>query len=479
MSVTVKLFTQILNELVGWVQTHTAEIDDFNDGSIAKTLLEALAFELDFSNLQIENAQAASAIDLASGIDLDLKVGDYGITRKPALPSSGTMQFTLAAPAPFGGFVIPANTVVSTPARFNPYDAIEFTTDADLVIAQGQTVGTTAATAVVPGAASNQSVGAVTVLVNTIAGVQGVTNTSAFTGGTDEESDASLRVRGKAAFTSVANDLASSFQAVVLAVEGVLSVAVAGFGDPLMTRDNGQGGKVDVYFQAGQNLQTAVETYVFNTLINGGNYFFSPYIYAPPSFNVLRNVPVTQILQVKNVTTSAIIPSSQYSLVLDSSFFGDTDRAADALQWSSTAGITNGDVLEVTFKYDAMLAATRKAAETKRGVSVDLVTKKGVAVPVNATMTVNAKPGFNLVQLQSDLNALVSTYLASRLLNQDVLQSQLILLVGKFNGVQNVQLPLDLLSTTMSGVSDIIVDEAHYIVPGIVNILVKPPLDIQ
>ncbi len=479
MSITIKLFTQILNELVGWAQTHADEFDDFNDGATMKTLLEALAFEVDFSNLQIEAAQNAAAIDSASGVDLDLKVADYGVVRKPAVQAAGTLQFTLAAVAPAEGFTVPAGTVVSTVAQFNPYDAIEYTTQADLVIAAGLTSGLTGALANVAGAAGNQAEEAITVLVTSISGVLAVENTTSFSGGTDAETDASLRTRGKAAFLAVTNDREQAFRAAVLAVSGMQAVAVAGFGDPVMTRDNGQGGKVDIYTQIAENLQTAVEIFTYNPASLSGDYRFSPFVYAPPAFNVLRNVPVRSITSVENLTTAAVISASNYELENDDTVFALSDRAQDTLHWLSTAGLSSGDQIRVTFVYNAAIAAARQAAETKRGATLDLMVKEATPTPVNVSMVVNGNVGQDPVVLKATLETVLSQYLNSRLLNQDILQAVLVILIGRYNGVQNVSLPLQVLSTGVSGVSDIIVDKAHYVVAGTVQVTVLAPLDIQ
>lgn len=480
MAVTVKLFTQIVNELIGWMQIHAREIDDYNDGSIVKSELEAIALQLDYSNLQIENAQAAEAILTSTGVDLELKVADYGIKRKDAVKAAGQLQFVLTAPAPITGFTIQAGTIVSTPPSFNPYDAVEFQTTIDLTITSGNTTGAVGATATVAGAASNQPVGAVTVLTTAVSGVQGVINTTAFTGGSDSESDSSLQNRGIAAFVSSANDKAISFQSAVSDVPGILAAAVAGYGDPIMVRDNGNGGKADIYYQGVPNVQQTTETFTFRHLINSGDYSFSPYVYAPPAFNVLRNIPVVSIVSVTNLTTAAIVPPAQYALVLDTSqAFGGSDRAADTLHWFSTAGISDGDQLEVAFTYNAMVGTARAAAETKRGATVDLLVKPGFAVPVNVAITVNAKTQVSIPTVRAALEQTLTTLLATRLLNQDLLQAAVIQKVLQVSNVQNLQVPLDLLSIGLTGVSDIIVNEAQYITPGSIAVNVLPPLTIQ
>lgn len=480
MAITVKLFTQIVAEMIGWMQVHAPEIDDYNDGSIVKSEIEALALQLDYANLQIENAQSAAAILTASGVDLDLKVADYGIKRKEAVAATGQVRFTLTSAAPIGGFTIQKGTIVSTPPAFNPYSAVSFETTADLVIPAGQTVGTISAIAQVAGVASNQPIAAIIVLTTAITGIQLVTNTTPFTGGADAESDTSLRGRGIAAFTGTITDKAESFESAASGVTGILSASAAGYGDPVMARDNGQGGKVDIYYQGTADIEIAIENFSYTPIVISGDLLFSPYVYAPPTFNTLRNIPVTSITEVYNVTTSVVIPAGQYTLVNDTSAaFGGSDRAQDTLHWLSTSGLTAGDIIRVTFTYNAMVGAARAAAEQKRGVTVDLLVKPGIPVPVNISITVNAKSVAAIPSVQAQLPVVLTALLSTKLLNQDLLQSAVVQKVLQTANVQNLFLPIDLLSTGVSGTSDIIVDKVHYIVPGTVQVNVLPPLTIQ
>ena len=478
MAITVKSFSQIVYELIGWVQTHCADVDDFNDGSINKSYLEAIALELDFSNLQIENAQAAQTINAATGVDLDAKVGDYGVVRNAAIAATGQLMFVLSAPAPVGGFVIGAGTIVSTPASFNPYAAVEFKTVTALTIPAGQTTGYVSGIAIVPGSAGNQALNSIVVLTTNVPGVKGVTNSMPFTGGSDTESDSALRARGKLALLGTVNDLSSAFQAAAAGVPSVLSAAVAGFGDPLMTRDGGQGGKVDVYYQASQNIQQTSESFKFNGYFLGGDYHFSPFQYAPPNRNVLRSCPVTAIVSVQNITQGTTISPAQYALVNDA-LIPNSDRADDYLHWVSTAGSAQGDLLTVTFNFDSTVGAVRAAVEKRRGATVDILVRAGQQVPVNITVTVNSETTASVQALQASLGSYLAVVLASKTLNQDLLQSQLAQLIMEYAGVQNLVLPFGLLSTGLTGVSDILVNESQYIVPGTISVVVQPPLSIQ
>jgi uncharacterized phage protein gp47/JayE len=122
--------------------------------------------------------------DSAEAPYLDRKAADYGIVRAAAVLAGGNCIFTGTATTP-----IPAGTTVQTTDQ-----TLQFTTQAAGTIATGGTVSvpivcTTA------GAAGNLAAGAVLNLVSAISGVQpqAAVDGNGLSGGTDAQSDASLR----------------------------------------------------------------------------------------------------------------------------------------------------------------------------------------------------------------------------------------------------------------------------------------------
>lgn len=153
---------------------------EFVEASIRSQVLLEYAFPLSYP------PRIASEPDAAQY--LDLRATEAGLTRRPAVAATGEVTFT-GTP----GTVIPAGTVVSTLAAAG-VPARHFTTDADAAIEAGGAV-TADVTATEAGAAGNAAAGTVLFVGGTIAGVTGVVNAAAMTGGLDAESDASLRDR--------------------------------------------------------------------------------------------------------------------------------------------------------------------------------------------------------------------------------------------------------------------------------------------
>ncbi|QVY62995.1 baseplate J/gp47 family protein [Cytobacillus gottheilii] len=142
----------------------------------------------------LELAQAYVALDrvLTFGFaspdmpsrELDLRANEMGLTRKPATAAVGTVTFTGT-----NGITVEAGTRLST----DESDPIYFVTTQVGVISNGTlTVETVAELAGVNG---NVAQGQIAIVLDNVSGVSSVTNSQAFDGGTDAESDESLLTR--------------------------------------------------------------------------------------------------------------------------------------------------------------------------------------------------------------------------------------------------------------------------------------------
>lgn len=134
--------------------------------------------------LQALRAQVPiSFVDETSGAYIDKAAAAYGITRKPGTPASVDVTFAGTANA-----VVPAGTMCVTA------DGLGFLTDEELTLGEDGS-GTVSATSDDVGAVYNVPAQAIVTTQESVAGVSGVTNDAAATGGTDPETDAALFAR--------------------------------------------------------------------------------------------------------------------------------------------------------------------------------------------------------------------------------------------------------------------------------------------
>src|SRR5579875_1090277 len=170
-------------------------ITDFSEGSVAYTLLSAIAAGADQIGYQYFNAQTQSSILTATDSSLDNIVTFWGVTRKQAVAANGTFTFTKNTPALYT-IGIPQGTIISTLPDDNG-NVVQFTTDTTVALAVGQTSVSVTATCSNPGPGSAGNLSANTQLVigSAVPGIDGVILTSSITNGIDTESDDQLRQR--------------------------------------------------------------------------------------------------------------------------------------------------------------------------------------------------------------------------------------------------------------------------------------------
>src|SRR5262249_11604314 len=87
-------------------------ITDFNDGSVASTLVRTVGRELKLLFEQMDQAYRRAFIDYAQGVALDNVVALLGISRNLALPAQGEVTFSLKKAAR-ADVMIPVGTRVA------------------------------------------------------------------------------------------------------------------------------------------------------------------------------------------------------------------------------------------------------------------------------------------------------------------------------------------------------------------------------
>lgn len=157
---------------------------DRRQGSVTNDLLSPAAIEFMRAYTELDNVIAYGFAETTYGPYLDMRAREYGLIRKVAVKSTDALTFT----GPVGTLII-AGTVASTGGNTPVY----FITDADATVTVGAV--TVAATAQVAGASGNVGANTVTTLMGDLVGIVTVTNASAFEGGVDAETDASLLAR--------------------------------------------------------------------------------------------------------------------------------------------------------------------------------------------------------------------------------------------------------------------------------------------
>jgi uncharacterized phage protein gp47/JayE len=192
-------FGQIVRGYAAAVQSAATQAITFAVGSVELALAEAQASVAQWLQGLIVLLLSATRLSTSQGADADTFVGDFGLTRLPAVPSSGPVIFSRFTPTN-SAFVAVGRTV-QTPSGVSFVVIADTTQAAFSATLNGYTIpaGTASITAtvqaVIAGTSGNVQASAITVITSPISGVDTVTNVAPFADGVNVESDRALKAR--------------------------------------------------------------------------------------------------------------------------------------------------------------------------------------------------------------------------------------------------------------------------------------------
>lgn len=203
--------SQIIKSEIDDVLTHTNKINDFTVGSVARTMVEAEA-------LEIEKLYYYSLENLKQAIDEGVTTA-FGFTRKKATYAYGNVLVRLTAPLPQDLIIDRGSLFYST----NPNYQQQYRTNIAYRIPKGSQSFTIAVYCTVIGTYGNIPENTINRSTD-IGELVSVTNPEAFNTGTDEENPEAAKVRFRQMIQSLAM---GTNQSLVYAAESVPNVAGA------------------------------------------------------------------------------------------------------------------------------------------------------------------------------------------------------------------------------------------------------------
>ena len=273
---------------------------DMIPGTVVRDLfVEAPATQLSLLYGELSGISSQNSLRLTIGTDLDKYGKNFGVVRNSPTYATGVAILTFSSiPATLAvnrgdfvysnsgiGFTV-VNSIVVSSSNINFYKSVaqKYKSDLSFVGIQDQYAVEITVRATTAGSSGNASKYSIT--RTNIAGVTNVTNSSSFTGGTNQESDSQFRNRILSKFSGGSVGTALGYQNTALSISGVSDSYVASPGDTLMTRDGtvtqtnpdgsvtivseGTGGKTDVIV-LGSNLVEYSDSYIYKDKSNSGN----------------------------------------------------------------------------------------------------------------------------------------------------------------------------------------------------------------
>lgn len=182
MAFQIKDFRSIAAGCINWMRSVTNKITDFNVGSVARTMIEGPAAEID-------EAYQNFFIGIKEAIPVSVFT-TFGFEPRAAEAASGVARFSTGGPLAPSPITIPAGTVVKVPGG-----SITFLTLNSGVIAQGTSYVDILVAAQSAGISGNVDADTITEISTPVAGVSTVTNPAPFINGRDKETEDERKVR--------------------------------------------------------------------------------------------------------------------------------------------------------------------------------------------------------------------------------------------------------------------------------------------
>lgn len=211
MAFTIKSYEEILANMITWIVANSSKITDITPGSVIRSFCEGAA-------LSIEEVYVAVYLGYRRHLN-NVQETIFDFDRKGGTRATTTVVFSRTGST--GDVTIPTGTRLRTPS------GLRFLTTATGTIEDGNTdSGSVEVQAEEVGTAYNVSGDSITVLEDTVSGVDTVTNSLAATGGVDEESDISYKKRFQDYIEGLGRSNIAGLLAGALGVEGITSVSV-------------------------------------------------------------------------------------------------------------------------------------------------------------------------------------------------------------------------------------------------------------
>jgi hypothetical protein len=213
--------SEIIKEMAGLVVTQS-KLTDINPGSALTHLIGSVAQEIEFIEIRMQGIRDSFSLIRASGPDLDYRVGDLppsGLARKGQSAAGGAALQVTLVDALEVDLVIPIGTVY---ARQD--NGLEYVQTQQVTVLAGTTAYPTDASSTgyirvvckSSGSDGNCASGLITELVQAPADLDTVTNVIAVGGGSESESDDSLRNRALSYLAALSRITSASLKYVVL-----------------------------------------------------------------------------------------------------------------------------------------------------------------------------------------------------------------------------------------------------------------------
>jgi hypothetical protein len=283
-----------------------------------------------------------------------------------------------------------------------------------------------------------------------IAGITGVTNATPVVGGRDLESNENLAERIKSALSANNIGTKSGYRALLLSQDEVKDAVIVGAGDPLMTRDRGDGGSVDGY------VANALPVQVTDTLTTSN--------VTGSTFTPSRQ-PI--IDDTSSISVTGFSPDPDNTVITkDTSIYSGSISAKDTITFDVPPP-TDGSATVTYLTNDLVSRQQIFMDDPERKIlGSDFMVREAISTAVDVICKIVVLPGFSGSVVKTDVESAVTKFISALNIAQKLEQSDVISVMTTVDGVDRIDLPLTkfdkqvnagTLNTIVAGANEILV----------------------
>ena len=231
MNLSLKGFTQLIEDMSAALQSSATTLVDVSVGSVVRAIFEANASVVLWIQWLILQVLQTTRASTSTGSDLDSWMLDFGLSRLPAVASTGIVTFSrfapnLAATIPVGSIVKTSDGSLSFSVTEDDTLSIWQPASSGYIIPGGVPSADLPVMCSTYGSIGNVLSGAINVISSSLPGVDQVNNANPLSNGVDAEIDQAFRSRFQGYLASRSRATLGALQNAIANVRQGLDVAI-------------------------------------------------------------------------------------------------------------------------------------------------------------------------------------------------------------------------------------------------------------
>jgi len=460
MSLEIKNRQILIRDLENEIKSRDSSIET-NFGPIRDLIIDPVSLVMRDLYAQVKNVFDIQFLKNAGTMsieELDLMGESFGIKRKSARVATGTVFFRTSS-KPNSDIRIPSGIPVSTSNRFGATNVEQFITTRATTLPATNTNSFFNATdgvfeveapvrALSPGSRGLVAANTIVTIQRPVQGISSVVNKSSTVGGKDFESNTEYARRIQLALTGVERGTINGLKRFVLTDNRVIDSAISQSGDNLMVRAETVAGAIDVYI-LGEEPTVVIQSETYNGLdIPFDN---EPIIFPSP------------VIEVRGDVVGVLTEGVHYFIVRDSILEGSTS-ARNVLRWNR--GVLNlpssGEGVTIQYTYDKLILDLQSSIDSAgNDILGDVLIRRSNQINIVLSANIRVSPDTDMSNTEELIRSAIKSYINVLGLGENIIPSDLDLVIRQVPGVDFVFIPLEILDKEGGSGSDIVVIESN------------------